>query len=133
MSAARAISYLCDHGVVAALEGDDLVLTGADALPPQAIERLRGLKAELVELIRLEGAPQAPEHRQALYSALGRPGSIDPLQGVEAELERMARENEARRDWHTQPVEGWREGKLTICSATTGKETTINLKEGARR
>ena len=48
---------------------------------------------------------------------------------VERLLAGMARENEARRDWHTKPVPGWREGRLEIRSAMTGEATIIDLRQ----
>ena len=42
-------------------------------------------------------------------------------------LDAMAAENERRRDWHTQPVEGWREGRLELRSAATGEATIIHF------
>ena len=42
-------------------------------------------------------------------------------------LDAMAAENERRRDWHTQPVDGWREGRLEWRSAETGEATVIHL------
>lgn len=42
-------------------------------------------------------------------------------------LDRMAAENERRRDWHTHPVEGWREGRLEWRAATDGKATILHF------
>ena len=46
---------------------------------------------------------------------------------VERLLDAMAAENERRRDWHTQPVEGWREGRLEWTNASTGEATIIRF------
>lgn len=40
-------------------------------------------------------------------------------------LDAMAAENDRRRDWHTQPVDGWREDRLELRSAETGEATII--------
>ena len=42
-------------------------------------------------------------------------------------LDRMADENERRRDWWKQPVDGWREGRLEWRSAEKGEATIIHL------
>ncbi len=64
---------------------------------------------------------------------LGTAPGEDARARVEAELDRMAAENERRRDWSVKPVEGWREGKLTIRSAVTGKTNVIQLPRGRGR
>jgi len=43
----------------------------------------------------------------------------------------MAAENERRRGWWREPVEGWREGRLVIRSALTGEATVIELPKGS--
>jgi hypothetical protein len=43
----------------------------------------------------------------------------------------MAAENERRRNWWREPVEGWREGRLVIRSALTGEATIIELPKGS--
>jgi hypothetical protein len=45
--------------------------------------------------------------------------SVDKL------LAEMAAENECRRDWHKQPVPGWREGRLEWRNVVTGEETVL--------
>ena len=52
---------------------------------------------------------------------------------VENLLDRMAVENERRRDWHTQPVDGWREGVLEWTNAKTGEANVIELPRRPRR
>jgi hypothetical protein len=42
----------------------------------------------------------------------------------------MAAENERRRDWHAKPDPEHRDGKITIRSAMTGEEITIDLRTG---
>jgi hypothetical protein len=46
---------------------------------------------------------------------------------VERLLDAMAAENERRRDWWREPVEGRSEGRLTIRSIDTGETTVIYL------
>ncbi len=53
-----------------------------------------------------------------------------PEAAVASRLDAMAAENAKRRDWWTKPVDGWRDGRLTIRSALTGEETTVYLPRG---
>jgi hypothetical protein len=46
---------------------------------------------------------------------------------VEVLLAGMAAENDKRRDWYAQPVEGWREGRLEI-RGIDGETLTIELR-----
>jgi hypothetical protein len=45
-------------------------------------------------------------------------------------LEAMAAENDRRRDWHAKPDTEHRAGKITMRSALTGEEVTIDLRTG---
>jgi hypothetical protein len=56
----------------------------------------------------------------------------DARASVDRLLEAMGAENERRRNWHSQPVEGWREGRLEISSVLTGVLTTIRLSKRGR-
>lgn len=47
-------------------------------------------------------------------------------------LDAMRAENERRRDWWREPVEGWSEGKLTLRSAVTGETMAIKLPKRRR-
>jgi hypothetical protein len=51
-----------------------------------------------------------------------RRASVDRL------LADMAAENERRRDWHKQPVPGWREGRIAWRNVVTGEETVLRFK-----
>jgi hypothetical protein len=51
----------------------------------------------------------------------------DRRAAVERMRDDMAREHEKRRDWHKQPVDGWREGRLEIHSVVTGETTVIRF------
>jgi ribonuclease HI len=42
----------------------------------------------------------------------------------------MAAENERRRNWHKQPLDDWRAGRLEIRSVLTGETTIIRLHKG---
>ena len=68
-------------------------------------------------------APILRTERDAILVALDE----ERRDNVERLLDNMAIENGHRRDWNTQPVEGWREGRLEWRSAETGEATVINL------
>lgn len=51
---------------------------------------------------------------------------------VEALYAQMAAERERRRDWYTQPVEGWRDGRLTIRNIARDETVVIRL-DGDRK
>lgn len=42
-------------------------------------------------------------------------------------LDAMALENEARRDWHTRPVDGWKDGRMELRNIVRGDSATIIL------
>jgi hypothetical protein len=49
--------------------------------------------------------------------------------GIQPDVRQASRERQPDRlDWWNAPVEGWREGRLTIRNIPTGKVTTINLR-----
>lgn len=53
---------------------------------------------------------------------------------VAALLDRMEAEGERRRDWHAQPVEGWREGRLTLRNIVRDETVVVDfMKWRARR
>jgi hypothetical protein len=56
----------------------------------------------------------------------------DRRAAVSRSLDVMASENERRRGWWREPVDGWREGRLTIRSAVTGEAKVIRLPKGGR-
>lgn len=75
----------------------------------QTLETVRG---------RLPVASEAPVNASA----------EDRRAEVEAIYARMEGERQRRRDWHAQPVEGWREGRLTIRNIVRGETTVIDLR-----
>ncbi|HEY8124515.1 MAG TPA: hypothetical protein VIF88_03735 [Methylocystis sp.] len=56
----------------------------------------------------------------------------DARASVDRLLAAMAAENGRRRDWHTKPVEGWREGRLEWRSIVTGERAIIQLPKGRK-
>jgi hypothetical protein len=58
--------------------------------------------------------------------------SDDASASVDNLLEAMAAENERRRDWWKQPVEGWREGRIAWRSVVTGEETVLRFPKPKR-
>ncbi len=126
MSAAKALAYLRANGIGAELDGDNVLLTNADDLPDAYMNRLRDLKPGIIALLRAEVSPPVSDAPVSAVSA------EDARASVERMLAAMSAENEARCDWHKQPVEGWREGRLDIRSALTGETTTIPLNKRSR-
>jgi hypothetical protein len=59
----------------------------------------------------------------------------DRRAAVERMRDAMEAEIEGRRDWHRQPVAGWREGRLAWRSIMTGETTVVFFPKpkGARR
>ncbi|WP_292534053.1 hypothetical protein [Methylocystis sp.] len=53
----------------------------------------------------------------------------DRRASVEAIYERMAAERLRRRDWHAQPVEGWRDGRLTIRSIARDETVVVDFRK----
>jgi hypothetical protein len=51
----------------------------------------------------------------------------DRRAAVEAMRDAMSAETAAHQDWHKQPVEGWREGRLEIRSVIDGSTTVIRF------
>jgi hypothetical protein len=41
----------------------------------------------------------------------------------------MEAERERRRDWHAQPVEGWRDGRLTIRNIARDETVVVDFKK----
>jgi hypothetical protein len=105
MSAARKlIESVEEIGARLWVEGERLRYASRGPLPERIVVDLRQHKEEIIaELRRAE---------------------------VARRLDAMAAENARRRDWHTKPVEGWREGRLTVRSVVTGEETIVYLPRG---
>lgn len=82
-----------------------------------------------------------PENRQtaanAAIAARGEPGNEIPAPvslddrraSVEAIYEHMAAERERRRGWYAQPVEGSREGRLTLHNIARDETVVIDLRK----
>jgi hypothetical protein len=75
-------------------------------------------------------------HKPDILRALAPPAPVASLEERRADVNRllaaMAAENERRRDWHTKPVEGWRDGRLVLRSAMTGQTNVILLPKRGR-
>ncbi len=111
------------------------------------LRQLRPLRVENSKLGKGEfrgvtdGVTEAPELDQPASDArsaslLPRPAaaSLDDRRASVALLrDAMAAENERRRGWWREPVEGWREGRLVIRSALTGEATVIELSPSRRQ
>jgi hypothetical protein len=53
----------------------------------------------------------------------------DRRASVEAIYAQMEAERERRRDWHAQPVEGWRDGRLTIRNIARDETVDIDFRK----
>jgi hypothetical protein len=93
--------------------------------------------ALLAELTRGRLTPSRPPLRQSREGG----GVNDPAcppnilsfeersAAVEAIYSQMEAERERRRDWHAQPVEGWREGRLTIRNIVRDETVVIDFRK----
>ena len=63
MSALATLAALRRRGVELRLDGDDLIVTGADVLSDAEIARLRSMKAELIAALREPDARDAEDWR----------------------------------------------------------------------
>jgi hypothetical protein len=125
-------------------DGLELVLTPAGTLkgrgPREALGRWTPVIAEnkdsIIEALAAESA--SPPTQPASVVAMPSPSPPTPEQLADARasvdrlLADMAAELERRRGWYAQPVEGWREGVLTIRSVIDGELTTIRLSKRGR-
>jgi hypothetical protein len=81
--------------------------------------------------LKIEAAP-APDPPSAPEPATLPAGEEveTPEAAVARRLDAMAAENERRRNWHAKPDREHRAGKITMRSALTGEEVTIDLMTG---
>jgi hypothetical protein len=102
MSAARKLlEHVEGLGGRVYLDGGKVKLAARTPLPERVVVDLR-------------------QHREEIEAELRRTA-------VERRLDAMAAENAARREWWREPVEGRREGVLTIRSVVTGEEVVVSL------
>lgn len=128
MSALTVLKDAADSGVRLALKGDNLALKAAVRPPSELIERQREHKAEIVALLRRETGPEPPSRCEPHPSPSPIAASDEDARvSVEQLLDATAAENERRRDWWREPVEGRSEGRLTIRSIVTGETRVIYL------
>jgi hypothetical protein len=125
MTAAAVLREATSCGVAVSLNGDSLALKATSKPSPALLEKLREHKAEILTLLRMEIAAEAAPPPSATVSTDTR-ASVDRL------IADMAAETERRRDWHKQPLQDWRAGRLEIRSALTGEATIIWLRKGKR-
>lgn len=90
-------------------------LAAVAALRPQDSQTAaNAASAARGELKNENPAPISLEHRRA---------------SVEAIYAQMEAERERRRDWHAQPVEGWREGRLTMRNIARDETVVVDLRK----
>jgi hypothetical protein len=109
MSAARILlSDARCEGASFRLVGDRLRLVPAPgrSLPASLIERAKSLRAEIIA--------ELTEDRRA---------------SVEKIYARMEAERERRRDWWARPVEGWRDGLLTMRNIARDETVIVDFRK----
>jgi len=113
MSAARKLlDHAAEFGAKVYINAGKVRVEAQSPLPDELVASLRELKDEIAQIL----APPPP-----VFDLDERRVRVDGL------LANMATENEPRRDWHTKPVEGWREGTLPIRSAVTGEAVVVKF------
>jgi hypothetical protein len=124
MNAIAVLRETTESGVAISLMGENLALKAAVRPPAELLAKIREHKAEIVALLRQGAVDEltkcstlGPEALATGYASAG-----EPVLNV------MNPEIEPRREWWNAPVEGWRDGKLTIRNIVSGVETTINLR-----
>jgi hypothetical protein len=100
------------------------------------LPELSSRPAELAELAEIR-----PGNRQisatSATSARGEPENEIPAPvslgerraSVEKIYEGMAAERERRRDWYAQPVEGWRDGRLTMRNIARDETVVVDFRK----
>ncbi|HEY8033333.1 MAG TPA: hypothetical protein VIF02_13395 [Methylocella sp.] len=127
MTVVAVLKDLADNVVRLALKGDNLALKAAVRPPLELIERLREHKAEVVALLGQEAGSEQPSLSSGCEPPLSPSPTVafaeDARVTVERLLDAMAAENERRRDWWREPLEG----RLAIRSIDTSETTVIYL------
>jgi hypothetical protein len=137
MSASLLIKKAAAEGVSVRLEsGDKLKACGPAEARAKWLPVLREHRSEV--LAELRGGtlrPSRPPLRQGGESwrtyVGGTVGSSleERRASVEAIYAQMEVERERRRDWHAQPVEGWRDGRLTIRNIARDETVVVDFRK----
>jgi hypothetical protein len=105
-------------------------VTGYASKSPE-LRRLRRLRVKNTGLEKdafsgvTEGVTSPPPDDR-----LAAPSSLEDRQAsVEEIYAQMEAERERRRDWHAQPVEGWRDGRLTIRNIARDETVVVDFRK----
>lgn len=81
-------------------------------------------------VLKFEMEAEAPVKSRSAASEPPSPAASIENHGADVVrmLDGMAAENEGRRDWHAQPVEGWRDGRLELRNIVRGETNVIRLR-----
>lgn len=137
MSASLLIKKAASEGISVRLESDNkLKACGPSEARAKWLPILREHKAELLaSLAGSEPQTARPPDRQGRGSwQTDNGGAVkssleERRAAVEAIYARMEAERERRRDWYAQPVEGWREGRLTLRNIVRDETVVIDLRK----
>jgi hypothetical protein len=137
MSADLIIKKAAAEGVSVRLESDNkLKACGPAEARAKWLPILREHKSELLAALsasdRKTARPQLRECGESWRSCDG--GSVetsfeDRRASVEAIYAQMEAERERRRDWWERPVEGWRDGRLTIRNIARDETVIVDFKK----
>jgi hypothetical protein len=137
MSASVLIKKAAAEGVRVRLESDNkLKACGPAEARAKWVPILREHKSELLaELAASDRQTARPPLRQGgeswrPYAGGTVESSLEDRQAsVEAIYAQMEAERERRRDWHAQPVEGWRDGRLTIRNIARDETVVVDFRK----
>jgi hypothetical protein len=137
MSASLLIKKAAAEGVSVKLENDKkLKAYGPTEARAKWLPILREHKSELLAALsasdRKTARPQLREGGESWRPCDG--GSVetsfeDRRASVEAIYAQMEAERERRRDWWERPVEGWRDGRLTIRNIARDETVVVDFRK----
>jgi hypothetical protein len=137
MSASHLIKKAAAEGVGVKLESNNkLKAYGPAEARAKWLPIFREHKSELLAELRGETLrPSRPPLRQG--GEIWRPYGDGPVKttfedrqaSVETIYAQMEAERERRRDWYAQPVEGWRDGRLTMRNIARDETVVIDFRK----
>ena len=137
MSASLLIKKAAAEGVSVKLENDNkLKAYGPAEARAKWLPILREHKSELLaELAASDRQTARPPLRQGGESWRSYDGGTvensfeEKRASVEAIYAQMEAERERRRDWYAQPVEGWRDGRLTMRNIARDETVVVDFRK----
>jgi hypothetical protein len=118
------IRQAASEGIRITLENNDRLMAYGPAQArarwiPILRQHKQGIVAELAQLTM-----QTDRERACNLNQGGAPPAA-----VEAIYAQMEAERERRRDWYAQPVEGWRDGRLTIRNIARDETVVVDFRK----